>query len=82
MQQVLEAGLEEGRFAPGEPLDLPRVDIDPDDVVPEVGHRGRVDRSEVPAAHYRKSHALTPRAPVRAPLMSGDDARTSRRRRG
>ena len=51
-EELLELRLEERRDAVRESRDLLLVDVDPDDVVPEGGHRGGVDGTEVPASDH------------------------------
>jgi hypothetical protein len=52
LEQLGQAGLEEGGAARGQLLDLDLVEVDADDVVTEVGHAGGVHRAEVAAADH------------------------------
>src|SRR5665647_3527837 len=56
-EELLEARLLERGSTRSEAGDPPGVDVDPDDVVPQVGHAGRVHRAEVAAADHREPHA-------------------------
>ncbi len=56
-EELGQAGLEERRDPRIERRDLRLVDVDADDIVPELGHRGRVDGAEVAGADDGDAHA-------------------------
>ncbi|CAB4877793.1 unannotated protein [freshwater metagenome] len=60
-QDVAEAGLVEGHRAGLQDRDLGRVDIDPDDLVAELGHAGRVGRAEVAGTDDGQSQSHGPK---------------------
>src|SRR5690348_16502160 len=55
-EDVGETGFEERNLTGLETLDLVRVDVDADDVVPEFGHAGRMCGTEVAASDHRELH--------------------------
>ena len=71
-EHLVEARLEERGPAGAQQLDLARVDVDAEDLVPEVGHAGRVNCSEVSGSEDGQTHArlhLTTRPGLRAATL-------------
>ena len=55
-EDLLEAGLVEGRHAPAEPVDLGGVDVEAHHVVAEPRHARSVNRAQIATADHRDMH--------------------------
>jgi hypothetical protein len=62
LQQLGQPGLVEGGLALAEQRDLGLVDVDPDDLVAQLGHAGGVDGTEVATTDHRDTHGGRPSA--------------------